>query len=194
MLAPVLVTPPAVELISIDEAKAQLNVDHADDDALIKAIIEAAVSYLDGWSGVMGRALAAQTWKVEACGFSTCMRLPLGNLISVTSVKYYDQAGLQQTLAPTVYAAHSDALGPFITLKDGQSWPSTATRADAIEITWAAGYGAAAENVPAAIRQAMLLLVAHWYANREAVVIGDAASPLPFAVDALLKPFRRVGI
>ncbi|CAB5525831.1 Phage gp6-like head-tail connector protein [Pseudomonas putida] len=36
------------------------------------------------------------------------------------------------------------------------------------------------------VEQAILLLVGHWYANREAVVIGTSASDIPLAVDRLL--------
>lgn len=191
MLAPVLVTPATVKPLTLDEAKAQLNVDHSDDDLLISAMIDAAVSYLDGYSGIYGRALIDQTWKVSADGFSSCMRLPVDPLQSITSVKYYDTANVQQTLAGTVYGAYSDALGPFVTLKSGQSWPSVYSREDAIEITWVAGFGPDVPDVPPAVVHAIRLLVAHWYANRETVNIGNITSILDFTVDALIGATRR---
>ena len=61
-----------------------------------------------------------------------------------------------------------------------------------VEITFTAGYGGTAAAVPAAIRQAMLLLIGQWYDNREAVTVGAAGSPMPMAVDALLAPYRRI--
>ena len=56
-----------------------------------------------------------------------------------------------------------------------------------------AGYGAAAA-VPAAIKQAMLLLIGHWFANREAVNVGNIVTAMPLAVEALIAPYRRVGV
>jgi uncharacterized phiE125 gp8 family phage protein len=122
------------------------------------------------------------------------MRLPLGDLISVLSVTYYDVNNTQQTLVDTVYTSLSDTSGPFIGRKENQSWPATYTRPDAVRVTWTAGYGAAAANVPMPIRQAVLLLVGHWYENRATVNIGNITSIIPFTVDALIAPFRRSAI
>lgn len=41
------------------------------------------------------------------------------------------------------------------------------------------------------VEQAVLLLVGHWYANREAVVVGATPSAVPLAVDRLLWPRKR---
>lgn len=44
------------------------------------------------------------------------------------------------------------------------------------------------------VRAAMLLLIGHWYSNREAVVIGQTPSEVPFAVEALLQPYKIYGV
>jgi len=44
------------------------------------------------------------------------------------------------------------------------------------------------------IETAMLMLIAHWYANREAVNVGNITSSLDFAVEALLQPYRIYGV
>lgn len=44
------------------------------------------------------------------------------------------------------------------------------------------------------ITTAMLLLIGHWYANREAVVVGASPSAVPMAVESLLQPYRIYGI
>jgi uncharacterized phiE125 gp8 family phage protein len=194
MLKPVLVTPPAVKPVSLDEVKRNCNIDHGDDDALIDGYIDAAVALLDGYGGTVGQALVNQSWAVSMPGFCGRMRLPVGPLVSVTSIQYYNSSNVQATASSALYAAHSDALGPYITLKSGQSWPTVYGRDDAVTVTWVAGHGAAAADVPASIRQAMLLLVGHWYQNREAVNIGNITSALPFSVDALLGPRRRIGV
>ena len=191
MLAPVRTVAPAVPLLTIEDVKAHLRVDHADEDALISGLIDAAAAHLDGYGGILGRALVTQTWAVDFPTFTNRMDVPLGPIQSAT-IQYYDSLNAQQTLATSVYAVLSDGLGPYVTLKYNQQWPQTYTRDDAVRITWVAGYGTAAA-VPAAIRSAMLLLIAHWYDNRAAVSVGDSVSEMPFAVASLLAPFRRVG-
>src|SRR5690606_14090696 len=77
MHRPILVVAPKMTPVSLDEAKAQLAVEHGDDDALILGYIAAAVDHLDGWSGILGRALVEQEWRQDFDGFSSTLRLPL---------------------------------------------------------------------------------------------------------------------
>lgn len=193
MFKPARTIAPSVKPLSLAEAKAHLRVDHSDDDTMIDALIDAAVSHLDGFSGVLGRALVTQTWQQVLGGFEDEIRLRVGNVLGITSVTYYDASNVQQTLASSVYTPFTDELGAWLDLKAGQSWPATYDRPDAVTVTWTAGYGPAATDMPAAIRQAMLLIIGHWYANREAVTT-DTQTPLPLAVDALLAPFRQTGL
>lgn len=192
MLKPVRTVAPSVEVVTVAELKAQTRVDFSSDDAVLQAILNSAISHIDGYSGVIGRALVSQTWAVSADDFCDVMRLPLGDVIAVTSVQYYDTNGDAQTASASLYGVYTDALGPFIELKANQSWPSVDDRRDAVTITWTCGYGAAASNVPAAIRHAIMLLAAHWYENREASTEGGFEE-LPLGVKSLLLPFRQVG-
>lgn len=192
MLKPVRTVAPSVEVVTVAELKEQTRVDFSADDAVLQAILNSAISHVDGYSGVVGRALVSQTWAVSADDFCDVMRLPLGDVIAVTSVQYYDTNGASQTASASLYGVYTDALGPFIELKANQSWPSVDGRRDAVTITWTCGYGAAASNVPAAIRHAIMLLAAHWYENREASTEGSFEE-LPLGVKSLLLPFRQVG-
>ena len=190
MLAPVRTVAPSGALFTTAEAKAHLRVDYSDEDTYIDALVTAAMQHLDGYTGRLGRALITQTWAQEFSSFDDKLRLAVGDLQAVSSVTYYDANNALQTLAASVYVGATDSLGPFVSLKPGQSWPSTYTRQDAVKITWTAGYGVVAA-VPQAIKQAALLLIGQWYAAREAA--GDAANAteLPFAVEALLAPYIR---
>lgn len=190
-LKPVLVTAASAALLTLAEAKAHLRVDHSDEDAYIQTLITAAVSYFDGYSGRLGRCILEQTWRVDFDAFSDEMRLPIGDLIAVSSMTYYDANNAQQTLASTVYQALSDGLGTYISLKPGQVWPAAYARQDAVRVTWTAGFGATAATVPPAIKHAALLLIGHWYENRATVNVGNINSELPFTVEALLAPFSR---
>jgi len=192
MYAPVLVTAPEGPPISLDEAKANCRVDDTGEDGLINGLIEAATSMLDGYSGILGRCLVTQTWQVSADHFCQTMRLPLG-ASGISSVKVRNSAGQLSTVASSNYDLRADALGSYVRFKDAYSYPTDLAETQGITIEFDAGYGAA-EEVPAAIKQAMHLLVAHWFANRESVNVGNITTALPFAVDALLAPYRRVGI
>lgn len=193
-LAPVRTVAPAVPVVTLSEAKVHCRIDGNDEDLLVNALIKAATDHLDGYSGILGRALITQTWQLDLSGFCSPVRLPVGNLQAVSGVTYYDTANALQTLSGSVYGVYSDALGPFLELKTGQSWPSLYTRSDAVSITWTAGYGDAAADVPAPIKQAILFLVDHWYENRGAVTVGSGitTTELPFAVKALISPFSRI--
>lgn len=188
MLAPVRVTAPAEQPVSLAEAKAHLRVDHSDDDALIDSLLAAAVGHLDGWSGILGRALITQTWRLDMPSFGYPIRLPLAPVQSAT-IAYSDTDNADQAFAEASFALLTDATGPYVALVSGASWPSVYSRGDAVRVTFVAGYGDATA-VPAAIKAAILLMVGHWYEHRSTVVDGNVMA-LPFGAEALLSPYRR---
>lgn len=189
-LAPVRTAAPATEPVSLEEARSHLRVDFDDDDALITALIEAATAHLDGWTGILGRAIITQTWRQDFPNFGCELRLPLHPVASITSVTYYDGDNVQRTLANSYYELLKDGGGAYVALKPDQSWPGTKSRAAAVSVTFVAGEATA----PGAIKAAILLMIGHLYENREAVNIGNIVNALPLAVDALLAPYRRVGV
>ena len=122
--------------------------------------------------------------------FEDVIALPRPPLQSVTSVKYLDADGTQQTLADSVYDVSTIRKPGEISRGFGQSWPSVRNQRNAIEVRWKAGFGDAAADVPDDLRHAHLLLCGHWYENRENVVTGTIVAKLPWAVDALVAPYR----
>lgn len=194
MLRPVLKTAPADKPVSVAGVKAALRIDFDEDDGLVGALIDAAISHLDGWGGILGRCMIDQVWTQTLpawpCGQ---VRLAFPDVSSVV-VSYRDPDDAVQVIADTNYRLIERADATAIEWIDGFSLPSLASRSDAITIDMTAGYGAAAADVPAAILRAIELLVGHWYQNREAVVVGTIVADLPFAVSALLSPYRRVGV
>lgn len=191
MLAPVRVTAPASVPVSLEEAKRHLAVDHGEDDALIASLVGAAVAHLDGWSGVLGRALVTQTWRQSFPAFATELRLRVAPVAEITSVTYRDGNRALQTANPSTYRLIEDELSAIVRLDEASDWPSTYKQPDAVTVTYVAGV--AAGSVPLPIRHAILMLAAHWYQNRETAAAGGAAE-LPYAVSALIAPYRRVGV
>lgn len=196
-LKPVRTIAPAAELVTLLEVKQHCRVEllSPDDDAVLTSLIAAATAWIDGYSGVLGRALINQTWKLNLSCWPACkIRLPLAPVSTITSIKYYDTTNLQQTLDMANYSLQEDALSPMAAWIKDASLASLFERPDAIEVLFVAGYGAAASNVPEAIRTAAKMLVATWFENREATIVGTNAQAIPFAVDALLGSFRRGGV
>lgn len=189
-LAPVLVTPPAAYPVNLAQAKSQCRVDHTDDDADIQSYLDAAIEHLDGYGGILGRALVNQTWRQDFAGFCDVMRLPLAPLVSITSVTYYDADNALQTLSAATYTSYTDARGPVIALNYGQTWPAVYPRPNAVSVTFVAGYGAAATDVPSRIRNAIRIHVEQMYRTRG---VDTAEQRYPtMTYERLIKPFERV--
>ena len=170
----VLVTPPAATPITLSEAKAQARVAHDDEDLLIQHYIDAATAWLDGPTGILGRCLVTQTWRAELAAVTGPIWLPFPDTV-IGSAVFTDAEG-----GELIHAVELQDQRPLLRLRSGLGRPAA--------ITFAAGYGAPAD-VPAAIRQAMLLLVTQWYEHRQVTGTGTA---LPFAVEAMLAPHRRI--
>jgi uncharacterized phiE125 gp8 family phage protein len=193
MLYTIRTVAPVDPLLTLADAKAHCRVDHSEDDTLLSSLISAVTSHLDGYAGVLGRALVTQTWRADYAGFDD-LRLPLWPVASVTSVTYIDGADASQTISAGNYELGRDGMGAFIAAAPGFSWPQTAARVSPVSVT--AVYGTALSDVPNAINAAALLLVGDLYRNRETVAVGGVANVIPMSatVDALLAPYRRVGV
>ncbi|WP_166163118.1 head-tail connector protein [Chelativorans oligotrophicus] len=208
MHRPVLVTPPSTLPVTLAEAKAHLRVNALgsdgnllanEDDALIEGLIRAATDHLDGWTGILGRCLVEQTWRQDYDAFAHCLPLPLGPLIQIDSVKWTGRDGVQHTLAQQDYAAVVDGGGrAAVRMADGFSVPGDLASSGAVSVTFRAGYPTIdnKSTVPAALKQALLLLVGAWYENREETVIGVSVAALPpsVAFAALIRPYRSLRV
>jgi uncharacterized phiE125 gp8 family phage protein len=209
----VVITPPAAMPVTLDQAKANLRVDNTDEDAFITSLIQVVSAGLDGPDGLLGRSLVIQTLELRLDAFpptcfdddrSLCLQgehrwsyahtdipLPFPPIVSITSVKYFDTDGADQTLTSSAYQVLAAAGRARISLVSGQSWPDAPFRREGIRIRYVAGYGADDIAVPAPIRHAILLKVANLYTNRESVVLDSrAAIEMPQSAEALLAPYR----
>jgi uncharacterized phiE125 gp8 family phage protein len=186
-----LATAPAVEPISLDEAKLHLRVDISDDDTLITSQIQTARRRAEK---IAGRAFITQTWDyvLDAFPQGDTLEIPKPPLQSITSIKYYDQDGTEYTLSSDDYYVDTYGEPGRVVLKSSATWPSITLReANGVVVRFMAGYGDA-DDVPEEFKQAIYLLVGHFYENREAV--SDARLvPTPDGVMALLWMDRMKG-
>ena len=160
-----LITPPTTFPIDLASAKLHCRVDIADDDTLITALITAATEMAEQKTG---RAIMTQTLELTLDAFPEAFELTRVPVQSVTSVKYYDTTGTQQTLSNTLYAldAADDFGFAYISPVYAGVWPNTRDQINAVAVRYVAGYADAA-SVPQSIKNWILLMVSTMYANRE---------------------------
>jgi len=194
-LALKLKTAPAAEPVTLAEAKTHLRVDISDDDDLITALITAAREYCENFQN---RAYITQVWKLWMDDWpeeDDYIEIPLPPLQSVESVKYYDTDGNENTFSSDYYSVDTESEPGRVYLNYGETWPTDTLRPrNGIVVEFTAGYGDTADDVPQTVKQAMLLLIAHWYENREATLAGTVSREVEFAVGALLWQNRVVPV
>jgi uncharacterized phiE125 gp8 family phage protein len=204
-----LVTGPATEPVTVAEAKLHGRIEHSADDTLIEGFITGARQLVER---LTNRALITQTWKLTLDAwpgeqkdewFDGMREMPItateGELIEVrkapflaiTSVVTLDESDASTTYASSNYYVTKRNAGTIGVLvkKTGSVWPSIVSRAyGAIVITFTAGYGAGASDVPIALRQAIKDIVLHWYENREAASEVNLQEP-PMKTRSILQQY-----
>jgi uncharacterized phiE125 gp8 family phage protein len=176
-------TDAASEPITLTEAKDQLRETGSSEDTYINTLIKTARQFAEEKTG---RGLLAQTWKATLDNGSlptdSIIELPRPPLQSVTEITYVDSDGATQTLSTDNYTIDTLSEPGRIMFED---MPNIKSTINALTVEYVAGYSDASE-VPAGIKQAILILVEHWFDFREAVVAGTTPSKIPISADDLL--------
>lgn len=208
---------PLVEPVSVAEAKEHARVLHDEDDLLIGRLIAAARAYCetrikaalvpqkwsllldafptaggyynravrDVWAGMGGLPAGFGFYPGMIPNSTGVIDLPMSPLRSVEAVEYFDFSDQLQTVDPSAYVVSLGSPGR-IQPNYSKVWPIARPTIDAVRILFTAGPdpGDAPE---AHVQTALLMLVGHWYENREAVSAVSMGT-VPLAVDALLAP------
>ncbi|MES2337817.1 MAG: hypothetical protein V4537_06970 [Pseudomonadota bacterium] len=160
--------------MTLDETKAYLRLETAQDDALVARLVASAGSLCEAFLGqLLIRREVVET--LPASG--AWQRLGAAPVAAITGVVAVDAAGATSALPASAYAIDIDPAG------DGWIRASGAAR---VRVTYRAGLADDAGAVPAAIGQGVVRLAAHLYAHR------DAEAEPPAAIAALWRPFRRL--
>ena len=178
---------PALEPVSLGDAKAHLRVDTNTEDTFISSLITTSRLQVEA---ILALALITQswTWRFDAWSRKN-VTFPIGPVSNVASVRVQNSDLSYTTLNPSTYIVDGRAEPPRL-IPVGGLFASPGVAALGIEIAFTAGYGATVADVPSALKQAILLLVAHWFENREPVVDGAPLVRFPDAVIGLLEPYR----
>ena len=185
-MSPIPIAGPAVEPVTLAEAKAFLRLDTAHEDDLVSALIVAARHTLEGATGLR---FVAQTWRsrLERWPPGRAVLLPFAPLLSVAAVRVAPAFGPVSVVTSTAYRLDGSADPPRLVVDPSAPEPGIAT--GGIEIDAVYGFGPAASDVPAPLRLAIRRLVASWF-ERRGDEAGEPAS-LPGAVRALVIPYMR---
>ena len=186
-----LLSGPVTEPVSLDDAKAYLKLDTDDEDALVTTLITAARLHVEGTTG---RALLNQSWRLVLDDWPSVglLRLPVGPLQSLTAITAYDINGDPVTLSTDGVLWDAQAAPTLLYLPAGFGDAVILRALQAIEIDYVAGYGTDPADVPATLRQALLLLVAYWFEHRDAVVLAGSGSVIPSGFDQLVGAYRSI--
>ena len=185
MLPRKVIAGPALEPLSLEEAKRFLRITSNAEDDVVAALVAAARKRIERGTEL---ALITQTVEVKLDGFwgSCAIELPMPPLQEVVSVEYLDAAGAIQTLASDTYKVSTHRRPGRVWLASGKSWPATKDEREAVTITFKAGFGDDPTDVPPNLIHAMRMLCAHYDRNREAVLAGEAPQVVPEGVESLM--------
>lgn len=186
------VTQPVVEPVTLAEAKAHCRVDSTTDDAFIASLITAAREWVEVY---MDEALLHQQLVMKLDGFPGEIELPRppmatsGTHTAVSVTFTSDSSGATATLSSSTYRVDRDTRPGVIRNTYGGAWPGHLTDYNSISVTWWAGRGASGTSVPQGVRNAILMLVGHFYERRLAAEPG-VLNDIPYGVKALLDAQR----
>lgn len=181
-------TAPAEEPITAAEAKSHMKVDITDDDTYIGTLITAARRKIENHTGAR---LVSQTWYwyLDEFPAESVLKIPIGPVSALTSITYTSSAGVAATFAAASYQADFASVPARVALNSGYSWPNTSLREiNGVCLEFVAGFGVASA-VPAELKHAVKLLVAHWYENREPEQPVDL-NTIPHGIMRLLDDYR----
>jgi len=187
-----LVTGPTQEPLTLAEAKLHARIDTDDDDQLLMALITTAREWIEGQTH---RALVTQTWDWHIDwgwpymqnGVPT-LDFPINPVVSVTSITYEDGSSPRPTLDASRYTAVTREHNSYVVPAYGETWPTLRSVPNAITVRFVAGQ--AIDAVPLQLVQALKMLVTHMYERRDLSAEKQMVE-IPYAVEALISPYRR---
>jgi uncharacterized phiE125 gp8 family phage protein len=180
----ILLTGPAIEPWSVEEAKSFLRAENDDDDTVIASLIAAARSHVEAMTRC---ALIAQTWRFVLDQWPKDGRIKPGRgpLRALTAARVYNSAGIATPIDAGTFVLDK-AAGVIVS----STWVLPGRASAGIELDVEIGFGTSAAGVPDVLRHAVRTLVAHWYENRSLIAIGQSVAMMPASVSTMIASYR----
>lgn len=119
--------------------------------------------------------------------------LPFGKIQEIETVFFYDDENTPILIDADNYRASGNRFlfnSNYVLPTGNGNYRTLQT----MQIVWKVGFGDAVEDVPQALKQAVLLMIGHWYENRAAIyeAVGGKSDleALPLGVKAILDSYR----
>lgn len=177
-----LITPPSALAVSLTTAKEHLKITTSDQDALVTAWVEGIASHAEH---VIGRSIINQTWRVSLDAFPDEIELPANG--SSVIVKYYDTAGVEQTLSASEYVTDFVSSPGRLVPASGKSWPETYDRINSVNVDVVCGYGASEASVPKGLK---LYIYAKLVEQYDPASVPDKGTVQASFIDSMLDRFK----
>jgi uncharacterized phiE125 gp8 family phage protein len=181
--------PPGFPIFTIEEAKRHLRIEDEEQDQVLDQILAAVNARLDGPAAIGVLPIARRNF-VGLGPMAPAVRCEAGPDAALVKVEAM-RAGAYVDVSAAYTLREARDMTCLVRLKTGEALPQADVDEEAMRITLACGYAADAAAVPAPIKQAALLMTAHWFENRGAAAFGGGFGELPMGVMALLRPYRR---
>ena len=189
-------TAPTVEPVTATELKTHMRLTGTEEDDYLEDVIAEARQEIEDATGI---AFISQTWKLTLDRWPAAreewwdgmreahidviyggnrtnyasVKLPRYPLITVDTVNVYDEdSNATAVTIANVFDVDTESLRGRLTIQRGATWPVALRSNNAIEITYTAGYGTAATDVPAPLKRAVRQMAAYMYEHR-----GDGCDP-----------------
>ena len=177
-----LITPPYALAVSLATAKEHLKITGSDQDAMVTAWIEGITAHAEH---EIGRAIVNQTWRVTLDEFEDVIEIPTG--ATSATVKYYDTAGIEQTINPSEYIIDAVNIPSSIRPEVNKVWPDTYGRINSVNIDVVCGYGASDSNVPSGLKLYILAKLVEQY---DPASVPDKGTVQSSYIDSMLDRFK----
>jgi uncharacterized phiE125 gp8 family phage protein len=168
-------TTTAQSAVDLDDLKQHLRIDGDDEDGLLAIYAAAGEAAVESHCG---RALTRRIFTWSGPSFDRIGSLPRRPVRAIDVVSYWTPAGIEAVLPVGSWRQTADGIV-------GAGWPAVAQFDGSVTVTYEAGYDDDLP-LPAALKNAALMMAAFLYRNR------DAGDEMPAAVAMLCRPFRRV--
>lgn len=153
-----LITPPAVEPVSVNDIKQALRIDHTDDDVILVTHVASAREFVERR---IQSQVAVKTWEFVIDAFPEAeIALPLRPVSSVTSIKYDDVGGVEQTVNPSTYVLDNVSRDHWVFTSS--SWPVAMDSFNSVRVRFVAGYSDPT-LIPPSIKAAIILKTKELY-------------------------------